>query len=100
MAQSYTPGLKVLANTPSEKTRQLPLKGEVLVDVGDTVFANTVVASTHIPGNVQMLNVARQLNVEVEMVTECMLVKIDENVIPETCYLKYHLLVDLLVFFC
>ena len=80
MAQSYTPGLKVLANTPSEKVRQLPLKGEVLVEVGDNVSADTVVASTHIPGNVQMLNVARQLNVEVETVTECMLVEVDENI--------------------
>ena len=80
MAQSYTPGLKVLANTPSEKIRQLPLKGEVLVEVGDNVAADTVVASTHIPGNVQMLNVARQLNVEAESVPECMLVKIDEKI--------------------
>tara|TARA_B110000116_G_scaffold110320_1_gene95638 strand:+ start:375 stop:1496 length:1122 start_codon:yes stop_codon:yes gene_type:complete len=81
MAQSYTPGLKVLANTPSEKVRQLPLKGEVLVEVGDSVSADTVVASTHIPGNVQMLNVARQLNVEAETVPDCMLVKIDENIV-------------------
>ena len=80
MAQSYTPGLKVLANTPSEKVRQLPLKGEVLVEVGDSVSADTVVASTHIPGNVQMLNVARQLNVEVEAVAGCMLVKVDEKI--------------------
>ena len=80
MAQSYTPGLKVLANTPSEKVRQLPLKGEVLVEVGDSVSADTVVASTYIPGNVQMLNVARQLNVEVEDVAGCMLVEIDEKI--------------------
>jgi len=80
MAQSYTPGLKVLANTSSQKIRQLPLKGEVLVEVGDKVNADTVVASTHIPGNVQMLNVARQLNVEAEAVPDCMLVKIDENI--------------------
>jgi hypothetical protein len=80
MAQSYTPGLKVLTNTPSEKARQLPLKGEVLVEVGDSVDSHTVVASTYIPGNVQMLNVARQLNVEADNVPDCMLVGIDEDI--------------------
>ena len=80
MAQSYTPGLKVLVNTPSEKVRQLPLKGEVLVKVGDSVSADTIVASTHIPGNIQMVNVARQLNIEVETVPESMLIKIDERI--------------------
>jgi len=80
MSKSYTPGLKVLANTPTEKVRLLPLKGKVLVEVGDKVNADTVVASTHIPGNVQMLNVAHQLNVEAEAVPDCMLVAIDENI--------------------
>lgn len=80
MSKSYTPGLKVLANTSTEKVRLLPLKGKVLVEVGDKVNADTVVASTHIPGNVQMLNVARQLNVEAEAVPDCMLVAIDENI--------------------
>ena len=80
MSRSYTPGLKVLANTRIMKRRQLPLKGEVLVEVGADVKAETVVASTHIPGNVQMLNVARKLNVEPEDVPECMLVKIDEEI--------------------
>ena len=80
MAKSYTPGLKVLANTPSEKIRQLPLKGEVLVKVGDGVSSDTIVASTYIPGNVHMINVARQLNVEAETVSDCILVEIDENI--------------------
>jgi len=80
MSRSYTPGLKVLANTRIMKQRQLPLKGEVLVELGTDVKAETVVASTHIPGNIQMLNVARQLNVEPENVPECMLVKIDEEI--------------------
>ena len=79
MAKSYTPGLKVLANTLSEKLRQLPLKGRVLVELGDCVYSDTVIASTDIPGNVQMINAARQLNVDAETVPDCMLVEIDEN---------------------
>ncbi len=80
MSQSYTPGLKVLTKTHSQKLRQLPLKGEVHVEKGDTVDANTIIASTNIPGNVQMLNVARQLNVEADTVPDCMLVEIDEEI--------------------
>ena len=80
MAQSYTPGLKVLMNTKMKKVRQLPLKGKVLVELGDEVNSDTTVASTFIPGNVQMLNVARQLNVEVDSVPDYMLVTVDSKV--------------------
>ena len=56
------------------------MKGLVNYIVGDSVKADDVVASTEIPGNVQMLNVANQLNVEPENVPECMLVKLDESI--------------------
>ena len=51
MALSYTPGLKVLANTIVEKFRQLPLKGNVLVNLDDRVDAETIVASSSITGD-------------------------------------------------
>ncbi|SVE30818.1 uncharacterized protein METZ01_LOCUS483672, partial [marine metagenome] len=56
------------------------MKGSVHYKTGDLVNSNDVVASTDIPGNVQMLNVANQLNVEPENVPECMLVKLDEEI--------------------
>ena len=80
MARSYTPGLKVLANTKIEKNRRLPLKGKVLVEVGDEVGIDTIVASTEIPGNVQMVNVAKKLDIDPDAVNECMLVKIDDKI--------------------
>jgi len=80
MSRTYTPGLKVLRHSTVRKTRQLPLKGEVHLTVGDTVEPDNVVASTNIPGNVHMVNAAIQLNVEPDHVPECMLVKIDEPV--------------------
>ncbi len=80
MARSYTPGLKILARTKVEKKRQLPMKGAVHKKIGDLVTPEEVVASTEIPGNVQMLNVANQLNVEPENVPECMLVNLDEKI--------------------
>ena len=57
MAHSYTPGLKVLKKTLFKKERILPLKGKVLVGKGDSLSPDTIVASTNLPGNVQMLKV-------------------------------------------
>ena len=80
MARSYTPGLKILSRTKLVKKRLLPMKGSVHYKIGDEVNSDDVVASTEIPGNVQMLNVAKKLNVDPENVPECMLVTFDEAI--------------------
>ena len=80
MAHAYTPGLKVLENTSVEKERRLPLKGEVLVEKGIDVTPEKIVARTHLPGNVQMVNVANLLNVDAQDVPEFMLVDIGNNI--------------------
>ncbi len=80
MSRSYTPGLKILSRTKISKKRQLPLKGVVHLSVGDVVKPDEVVASTELPGNVQMVNVANKLNIEPENVPECMMVKLDEGI--------------------
>jgi hypothetical protein len=64
MAHAYTPGLRVTEHTIVRRERRLPLKGEVLVKAGERVHATTVVARTHLPGNVQTVNVASALGVE------------------------------------
>ncbi len=66
MAHAYTPGLRVAELTVLRKERRLPIKGDVLVDVGDTVTSDTVVARTHLPGNVQLVNVASKLGLPPE----------------------------------
>lgn len=66
MAHAYTPGLKVADLTVFRKDRRLPIKGEVLVKVGEVVGSDTVVARTHLPGNVQLLNVASKLGIPPE----------------------------------
>ncbi|MBT3728489.1 MAG: hypothetical protein HOG22_04440 [Candidatus Marinimicrobia bacterium] len=75
MAHSYTPGLKVLKKTLFRKERILPLKGKVLVKKGDKLSPDTVVASTNLPGNVQMLKVNNILNIEPRDVVDCLVVK-------------------------
>jgi len=64
MAHSYTPGLKVLHETKVDKDRILPLKGDVIVKQNDQVTPEQIVARTHLPGNVQMMNVGNLLNID------------------------------------
>jgi len=80
MAHAYTPGLKVTKGTLLRKSRILPLKGEVLVKAGDAVEPDQVVARTHLPGEVMMVNVANQLGVPPEDVAECMIKKPGDSV--------------------
>jgi len=63
MAHAYTPGLRVTPLAALRKERILPLKGEVLVNEGDRVTAEQVVARTELPGNVHSVNVANLLSV-------------------------------------
>lgn len=72
MAHSYTPGLKVTAFTTLRRERKLPLPGTVLVTEGQSVTAETVVARTELPGNVQSVNAANLLGVLAEDVAECL----------------------------
>jgi hypothetical protein len=62
LAHAYTPGLRVSKQTEVKKERRLPLRGQVLVKVGDRVAAEAVVAKTELPGNVQTINVANKLS--------------------------------------
>jgi len=80
MSKSYTPGLKVLKNAKIVKERLLPLKGNVLVKENDLVESDSIVASTEIPGNVHMINIANELNIDVNQIDSCMLVKVNETI--------------------
>jgi hypothetical protein len=72
VAHSYTPGLKVTAFAVVRRERKLPLAGTVVVKVGDAVTAETIVARTELPGNVQTVNAANLLGVLPEDVQECL----------------------------
>jgi hypothetical protein len=64
VAHAYTPGLRVTENAVLRRERRLPLRGQVVVAVGQAVEPDTVVARTELPGNVQIVNVAAQLSMD------------------------------------
>lgn len=80
MTHAYTPGLKVTDKMLITKKRILPLKGEVLVKIGDKVAPDTVIARTNLPGNVEPINIANILGLPPEDVPEHMLKKEGERV--------------------
>ena len=61
MAHSYTPGLRVAKNTTIRRERKLPLSGNVVVNKGDSVTRDQIVAKTNLPGEVVALNLANRL---------------------------------------
>ncbi|MBT3342559.1 MAG: hypothetical protein HN712_17355 [Gemmatimonadetes bacterium] len=73
MAHVYTPGLRVTAHTSLQRTRRLPLKGEVLVAKGDQVRRDQVVARTDLPGDVVTLNIVNRLGISAEEILRYML---------------------------
>ena len=64
MAHAYTPGLRVTDHAVIRRERRLPLRGEVLVTAGARVAADTIVARTELPGNVQTVNIAARLSLD------------------------------------
>ncbi len=64
MGSAYTPGLTVSADTLVRRLRRLPIKGEVLVKIGDKVGPNDVVARAMLPGHLQTIKLAEKLGVE------------------------------------
>jgi len=80
MGEAYTPGLKVKKDLVVRKTRKLPIKGEILVNVGDNVHSDTVVARTHVPGDLKIVRVAQILGIELEDTERYMIRKIEDHV--------------------
>ena len=80
MGTAYTPGLKVSPHTIIQRTRRLPLKGEVLVETGQPVSPGTIVARASLPGLMQSVKVAAQLGIDADEMPGILLVKEGDTV--------------------
>ncbi len=79
MAQAYVPGLRVAESTTIRRERILPLKGDVVVEEGQVVRAEEVVAKTALPGPVKTLNVVNLLGIDPTQIDEFMLKKAGDS---------------------
>ena len=73
MTHAYTPGLKVTHRERHSCRRILPIRGDVLVQTGDRVDAQDIVAQTFMPGDVTPVNMANLLSMPPGDVGDCML---------------------------
>jgi len=64
LASAYTPGLTVSGDITVRRVRRLPIKGDVLVKVGDEVAPDQVIAQALLPGPLQTLKLGEKLGVE------------------------------------
>ena len=80
MATAYAPGLTVTARTLFRKERRLPLKGNVVVEKGQRVKGEDIIARTDLPGKVFPVNVVQKLNIPPSDVKECMVAKKGDKV--------------------
>lgn len=64
MGSAYTPGLTVSSDTVVEKIRRLPIKGEVVVQVGQAVQPGDIVARAFLPGPLQTIKLSEDLGLD------------------------------------
>jgi hypothetical protein len=72
MAHTYTPGLTVTPWSVISKKRILPIPGAVLVQQGESVSSDKVVARAELPGKVHVVNVVNQMGILPEDLKEYM----------------------------
>ena len=72
MAHAYTPGLTVTPWSVISKKRILPIPGAVLVQQGESVSSDKVVARAELPGKVHVVNVVNHLGILPEELKDVM----------------------------
>ena len=95
-AFAYTPGLKIKMATLVEKERKLPLKGTVLVNLGDEVDPYTNVAFTTIAGDPHIVDAAINMGILPETLPEVMVKKIGSPVEKGDQLCEYKMLFGLI----
>lgn len=89
MASAYTPGLTVSGDIVVRRTRRLPIKGETLVQIGQSVEPDTVIARAKLPGILQTIKLSEKLGVDAKDAPDMLNLKpgdpiAKEQVIAET----------------
>lgn len=88
MGYAYTPGLSVAEHAVVRKIRRLPLKGTILVKLGQRVRAEDVVAEAYLPGRPEMINVAGQLGIGADEILGVMLKQKGEAVAKDEAFAR------------
>ena len=79
MASHFSPGLTVSTRHTVRKRRELPIKGEILVKLGDAVVGDTVVARAELEGELRIVRVAEELGVAPQEAVQALKVSVGQH---------------------
>ncbi|MBI2192276.1 MAG: hypothetical protein HYU36_09850 [Planctomycetes bacterium] len=80
MATAYAPGLTVSPDQVVLKRRRLPVAGQVLVERGQWVSHDTVVARAELPGDLETVRLAERMQMEPDELRGKLKVKVGDRV--------------------
>lgn len=83
MGNAFTPGLTISPRVKVRKVRRLPVKGEVVVKVGDKVEPDTMVAKVDLPGTLAVVKAANILGCGPDQLEKFVTKKIGDKVAKE-----------------
>lgn len=86
---AYTPGLKIKKVITLSKRRTLPIPGDVLVEKGDIVDFDTVVARSMVPGDPYIVEATNLLGLEPDELPSSMVKKIGEKIEKDEIIAQY-----------
>ncbi|UCH02129.1 MAG: hypothetical protein JSV20_10045, partial [Candidatus Bathyarchaeota archaeon] len=72
MGEAYTPGLQVKEFARVQKSRMLPIPGDVLVEEGAIVAPDTVVAKTTLLGDIEIIDIASTLSITAGQINDAL----------------------------
>ncbi|MBQ7258049.1 MAG: hypothetical protein IJS60_10210 [Abditibacteriota bacterium] len=78
--KAYTSGLIIKENTIITKERRLPIKGQVISNLGDEVNYDTIIAQGEIKGHLATFRFASELNINPQDIDKYLLPKIGDNI--------------------
>lgn len=76
MAHAFAPGLTVSSHHLVRRRRELPIAGEILVNKGDMVSREQIIARTYLEGELRLVRVAEALGVAPHEVPEVLRVSV------------------------
>ena len=77
---AFAPGLQISSKIVLRRRRELPLAGQVLVRVGDTVSGDQIVARAELEGDLRIVRVAEAIGISAEDVGNRAKVAVGDNV--------------------
>ena len=92
---AYTPGLKIKKSWLISKDRILPIPGKVLVNKGDTIKEDVIVAETLVPGDPEVVSAIMKLGITPDALPELMVKQVGDKVEKGEVIAQYNFLLGL-----